>query len=300
MAERNTTTIQEVRDRLTGLLADWGAELSSLLKELEEKRALAAELEGAGRDDELQALEKRIESQQNLIDTLRVDSEEASKLRKEIRKRDIELERVNAELDSKKELIRALRRDAEAGDRLKAEAKSRDRDLEQLRAELKRAEAKAEQATKELAAVRDAAEGQGREEQSELESLRSELEARKTLIKSLRADQERVATLQASLQEKREIIEELEVSMNRHSDTIAELRRSGDEWKRRYLASLGESSTSTATTSVDVPTLSDTDVRVIEEIEKAANRKPDSTIAVDMRRSLLEARHSATSGPGKK
>lgn len=299
MAERNTTTIEEARERLMGLLADWGTELSLLLKELEEKRALAAELEDAGRDEELHALEKRIESQQNLIDTLRVDSEEASKLRKEIRKKDMELERVNAELDSKKELIRALRRDAEAGDRLKADARSRDRELEQLRADLRRADARTEQATKELAAVRDAAEGLGREEQSELESLRSELEARKMLIKSLRSDQERVATLESSLEEKREIIEELEVSMNRHSDTIAELRRSGDEWKRKYLASMGDNSTSTATTSVDVPTLSDTDVRVIDEIERVASRRLEPTIS-EMRRPLHEARRAVTPVLGEK
>ena len=42
----STATIQGLRDRLTGLLADWGAELASVLKELEEKRARVAELEG--------------------------------------------------------------------------------------------------------------------------------------------------------------------------------------------------------------------------------------------------------------
>ena len=47
----STATIQGLRDRLTGLLADWGSELASVLKELEEKRARVAELEGgaAGR-----------------------------------------------------------------------------------------------------------------------------------------------------------------------------------------------------------------------------------------------------------
>jgi len=34
-----------LRDRLTGLLADWGSELAVVLKELEEKRARVAELE---------------------------------------------------------------------------------------------------------------------------------------------------------------------------------------------------------------------------------------------------------------
>ena len=49
----STPTIQGLRDRLTGLLADWGAELAVILKELEEKRARVAELEAkAGRNGE--------------------------------------------------------------------------------------------------------------------------------------------------------------------------------------------------------------------------------------------------------
>jgi hypothetical protein len=100
--------------------------------------------------------------------------------------------------------------------------------------------------------------------------------------------------LQASLVEKGEIIEQLEASINRHSNTIAELRRSADNWKRKYQAVKGDSPT--ATTSVNLPRLSDTDVRVIEELEKSGNAKPDSTIAIDMRRSLLEARRTAAKG----
>jgi hypothetical protein len=44
---------------------------------------------------------------------------------------------------------------------------------------------------------------------------------------------------------------------------------------------------------VNLPTLSDTDVRVIEHIENAVDNKTESTIAIDMRRSLLEARRTA-------
>ena len=39
-----TATVQIMRDRLTGLLADWGAEVAVVLKELEAKRARVAEL----------------------------------------------------------------------------------------------------------------------------------------------------------------------------------------------------------------------------------------------------------------
>jgi phage shock protein A len=118
------------------------------------------------------------------------------------------------------------------------------------------------------------------------------------MIKSLRADQDRVGNLEASNDEKREIIEQLEASLNRHSNTIIELKRSAEAWKRKYQGVKGHSST--AETSVSLPTLSDTDVRAIEHLEKTVETKNDSTIAIDMRRSLLEARRAAAQGSGEK
>ncbi len=72
------------------------------------------------------------------------------------------------------------------------------------------------------------------------------------------------------------------------------LSRSADAWKRKYQLLQGESGT--ATTSVNLPTLSDTDVRVVEELDKDSKAKPDATIAIDMRRSLLEARRTVAQG----
>ncbi len=42
---RTVTPISTIRERLTGTLADWGADLSALLKELEEERALLQDIE---------------------------------------------------------------------------------------------------------------------------------------------------------------------------------------------------------------------------------------------------------------
>jgi chromosome segregation ATPase len=290
-----TATIQSLRDRLTGLLADWGSELALVLKELEAKRARVAELEGgaAGRAGEIEALKQRIDGQNTLIEALRGDAEEASKLRVEVRNKDLEFERVSSELESKKELVRALRRDTDGAERLKADSRQKERELEELKSKVQRAERQAADATQQVAALREAAESKASEEQTEIDALRAELEARKTVIKSLRADQERAAALQASLEEKREVVEQLEASMNRHSNTIAELRRSVEMWKRKYHAVKGDSPT--ATTSVNLPTLSDTDVRVIEELEKTGTEST-ATIAIDMRRSLLEARRTAAQG----
>jgi chromosome segregation ATPase len=294
------TSISDLRDRLTGLLADWGTEVAEVLKELEEQRARGAEVEAqaAGRSDELDALRQRVEGQNALIEALKGDAEEAALLRAEVRNKDLELERVSSELESKKELVRALRRDADGSERTKGDLKQKDREIEELRAKLQRAERLVAESAGELAMLREAAAGRSEEEASELESLRSELEARKTVIKSLRADQDRVAALQSSLDEKREIIEQLEASISRHSNTIAELRRSADTWKRKYHAVKGDSPT--ATTSINLPSLSDTDVRVIEELENVPASKADATIAIDMRRSLLEARRTVAKAHGEK
>lgn len=294
----STPTIQGLRDRLTGLLADWGAELAVVLKELEEKRARVAELEGGavGRSGELEELRQRVEGQNALIETLRADAEEAQKLRAEVRTRDLEFERVSSELESKKELVRALRRDTDGVDRVRTESR---REVEDLKGKLQRAEAQAAKATAELTALREGSESKNSEDNSELEALRADLEARKSLIKSLRSDQERIAPLQATVQEKQETIAQLEAAMNKNSNIVAELRRSVDNWRRKYLASKGDSPT--ATTSVTFPALSDTDVRIIEQVDKKGGGvNQQATIAIDMRRSLLEARRSGGPKDNKK
>ena len=292
----STPTIQGLRDRLTGLLAVCGAELAGVLKEREEKPARVAELEGAAaKSEEVDQLKQQVDGQTQLIETLRVDAEEAQKLRAEVRTRDLEFERVSSELESKKELVRALRRDTDGVDRVRTESR---REVEELKAKLQKAEAQAKKAAAELATVRETSDSK-KSEEHELEALRADLEARKSLIKSLRSDQERIAPLQATLQEKQEIIAQLEAAMNRHSNTIAELRRSVETWRRKYLALKGDSPT--ATTSVTLPALSDTDVRIIEQVDKKGGGvNQQATIAIDMRRSLLEARRSGPKGHGEK
>ncbi|HLF12271.1 MAG TPA: hypothetical protein VJA26_13775 [Gammaproteobacteria bacterium] len=253
------TPIRTVRDRLTGLFA----ELSVVLKELEEERSRLKELESqaAARDGQLEGLQQRIDGQDALIEALKADAEESSKLRKEVRGKDLEFERVNSELQSKKELIRALRRDVEGVDRLKADAMLKDREIERLKAEVARAERHVEQSAEKLA-------------------------ARTALIESLRADQDRVGALEASLEEKRNVIQELEASINRHASTIAELKLNADEWQRKCEALKGHGSADTSAHPLPAPT-------------GTVETKSDATIAIDMRGSLLEARRTSQ-GRGEK
>ena len=65
-------SISELRSRLNDLLADWGADLSSVLTELEEKRSRVDELEAAAEDqaEKLEALARRVEAQDELIESL--------------------------------------------------------------------------------------------------------------------------------------------------------------------------------------------------------------------------------------
>lgn len=76
--------VDTIRERLTELLAVWGGDISVLLKELEEKRARLEELEAkaAGQSDEVEALNRRIEAQDTLIESLRSEADETAMLLK--------------------------------------------------------------------------------------------------------------------------------------------------------------------------------------------------------------------------
>src|SRR5690606_9917616 len=126
---------------------------------------------------------------EQLIETLKTDAGEIAGLRDALRERELEVERLASELDSKKDLIRALRRDAETADRLKAEAKRKDADVAGLNTELRALHERNAALEAELKHLKDAAAHDEGEQAAELEAMRAELDARKTLIKSLRADQ---------------------------------------------------------------------------------------------------------------
>ena len=73
------TPIRKMRERLTGMLADWGTDFSALLRELEEKRALLEEIEAeaARRSHEVEAVQRKVEAQDTLIEKLKNDGLEA-------------------------------------------------------------------------------------------------------------------------------------------------------------------------------------------------------------------------------
>ncbi|HEY7672535.1 MAG TPA: hypothetical protein VIC71_09985 [Gammaproteobacteria bacterium] len=294
MARQDTTT-DALRERLTALLADWGAEMSMLLRELDDARKQLADQDSktANHGRELKTLEERNRGQAELIETLKGEASSAADLRSEVRAKDLEIERLASEIESKQELVRALRRDAEAADRLKAEAKVKDKEIAGLHKGQRQAEKRIGELNVELDSLRDAAENAGTHEKTELEAVRAELDARKTLIKSLRADADRLAALETRLDEKRDIIAKLEASINKHVETIAELKRSGEIWRRKYQELR---SRDPGATSMEIPALSQTDVAALQQLERTdvAGAAPEHTIAIDMRRPLSEARRKAS------
>jgi DNA repair exonuclease SbcCD ATPase subunit len=297
---RHETTTDALRERLTALLADWGAEMSMLLRELDEARKKSVDQEGSAGNHarEVKMLEERIRGQGELIETLKAEAGSAAELRSEVRAKDLEIERRVSEIESKQELVRALRRDAESVDRLKAEVKLKDKEIAGLHKEQRQAEKRIDELTAELESLRESSESKGSDEKTELEAVRAELDARKTLIKSLRADVDRVAALETHLEEKRDIVAKLEASINKHVETIAELKRSGETWRRKYQEVRGRDP---AATSMEISSLSQTDVAALQQLEATDVPSPsaDHTIAIDMRRPLSEARRKAARNQNK-
>jgi chromosome segregation ATPase len=287
---RHETGIEDLRERLTGLLADWGAEMSMVLRELDEARSKLTETRAASEKhtEQRKSLEDRVAGQTKLIETMKAEATAAADLRGQVRANDLEIERLASDLESKQELVRALRRDGEMAERLKAESKIKDQEIAALQKERRQAEKQIADLSE---ALNDQAESRKDDDVAELEAVRAELEARKTLIKSLRADADRVTALEGRLEEKREIVATLEASINKHAETIADLKRMGDAWRKKYQALRGKNSDST---SAELPVFSDTDFAALQQLESTDVSSPEHTIAIDMRRPLSEARRKAT------
>lgn len=289
------TPIDSLRERLTQLLADWGAEMSMVLKELEDARARLADIEQSSVDheDELSELRQRIVKQDALIDTLKTDAEEAGQLRKTLRAAELETERARAEIESKHDLIKVLRADADKKDALQKSLDKADKDLA--------AERRASEALKErlAAAEQTAASSQG--DKSELAAVRAELDAKTALLETLRADAERAEQLEERLDEKRATIAKLEASLDSQATTIAELKESASR-----TSEVSTDSTVTvdagATTMRAVPELPFSGLDDEEddpEAQAATDMLAERTLAINMRDSLLDARKTQEQGSKK-
>ncbi len=287
-------TIGMIRERLTELLTGWGGDVAMLLDELEEKRARLQELEAASanQSDEVKALNRRVEAQESLIESLRREADETATLRREIHDKNLELEKKRSDIGSKHELIDALRRDAEGIGRLKGDSRAKDQEIARLTREKQQALQHAAEITGKFK-ILTAATLTGIDTAVELEAIRAELDARKSLIESLRGDAERAADLETQLEEKRFVISTLETTIDRHVSSIAELQQSVAASKAQYAAlKLNDSSPASAIAAV-LPELTDADLQAEEVVEDVSGDLKDPTTPVDMRESLLAAEQTA-------
>jgi chromosome segregation ATPase len=287
------TPIGTIRERLSGLLADWGEDFSSLLTELEEKRARLDKLETDTVDNtqKFESLSRQVEAQDTLIESLNLDADEATALRQEIHDRDLELEKKSAEIGSKQELISALRQDTEGIGRLKGDGRVKDQEIARLMIEKGQAEQHAAELTAEFN-ILTASTLTGIDTAAELEAVRAELEARKSVIESLRGDAGRAQALEAQLEEKRDVIAKLEVSVDRHAGSIAELQQTIASWRAKYAALKTQVPSTASITSRVPPGLTGDELQSLDCAEDVSGDLIDATVSVDMRKSLLTAQQA--------
>jgi len=285
MAE-NDLSIESLRDRLTDTLAEWGAQFSVVLTELDHKQSLVEKLRGkaAQHDERVEELERQLEAQSELMGGLQDDIAASNRLRKEIQERDVEMDRLTSELQSKQELISALRSDAETSQHLRDELRTKEQRISELESANRGAREDAQRLAREVEDLTERAQSEI-DSASEVEALRAELDARKSLIQSMRSDLKRLGNMEAELDEKRQVIGKLEDSVDRHAQTIQDMHATIDRLREqsarkpvtRKLLATGET----------LPPLSSADLqRALEDSEV------EHTIAIDMRESLIEARRS--------
>lgn len=285
MATDSSTSIDDHREQLADVLAEWGTRVSELLDDLAAAQARVAEAEAEANRERVEELEHELKSQSDLLTTLESDAREAQSLRAEIYEKDLEMERQISELRSKRELIQALRqegkRQEQKYDDLRKGLEAQNDLCQQLDDSKKQVAALNRQILELEAIQEEAAEGG-----QEAETLKTELEARKMVIKSLRADLDHLKDVDAQLAEKQEVIAGLEATTNRQAETIAELNQTVAQWKRRAMVA---KATPVGETATSLPALTETDVRAL------ANVEVDQTLAIDMKDPLHEARAAARS-----
>jgi chromosome segregation ATPase len=261
-------TFSGLHDRLEALRQEFDAALASLFTELDQAREAVAELKGAEDDQagKLQQAEERIGAQDELIETLNQELQEAKRLRSEIRERELDIERMRSELSSKNELVSAVRE------------------------QTNRATAQIGELQRELAEAREQSADATAMDNAEIVALKAELEARRSMIRNLREDAARAETLESQLDAKRETISMLEESIEQHVHTIADLRKSADAWKLKYMAVKGGPTADSEETLTQQPAFTDTEIEALREFDPNADTDSasDKTLSIDMR-DVLEA-----------
>ena len=240
---KSDPSIDELRKRLTGLLADWETEISTVVRLLDDRKAA-----GAVRPDRSQSLDKS--------QTHDHSAAEQADLQQRIRDRDLALDYVKKKL------------------------KEKDQQFLEFEKEREKSRIRIEELERKLGESGEAAAQPKGGQQAELEAMRAELAARKSLVKSLRADAERGKALEKELAENRKRISNMGESIERHARTIVDLRRNAESWEEKYRRLEASAAKAPA---VRVPSAA---APAAKEAEVDGSR----TIVIDMTESLRAAR----------
>ena len=299
-AEHFMTDLENILDNLNSRLSAMHdgieTEFSALLGEIDQVRRAADQLQSAGDDrvKRLKQLEERTKAQDELVETLTEEAAEVRIFRDEVRERDLEIERLNSELKTKDDLMKELRSQLEEVDQLKAKVGQSEKKVFEQQYELDRQQKALDRAARDVAGLQDELKAESERaadetvvEHAELVALKSELDARKTMVRSLKADAEGAESLGAQLEAKREAINSLECAIDQHVETISELRHSVDAWKAKYKAAKGEKFEDYDQTMTELPTFAASEA---DELKNSQQKPSDQTVAIDMRESLALAR----------
>lgn len=153
------------------------------------------------------------------------------------------------------------------------------------------ARARIEELEKRLSEREKPAESHNDGQQAEVEAMRSELAARKSLVKSLRSDAERAKALEKELAQNRQAIAAMKQSIESDARTIAELRLRSRSWERKYRR-LAEEKSREPSTESDNYTYSDvfTDTGVAMFLDETTHVDGTHTVVIDMTEPLRKAR----------
>lgn len=241
--------IDDLRERLSGLLADWETEISAVIRALE-----GQQVQAATHAAEVKALANQVT--------------EIKKLRQQVRDRDVAL------------------------DHLKRRSKDRDQRLAELERELQKARALIAELEQKVGAMDKAAPQQKDTPHAEVEAMRAELAARKSLVKTLRSDAERGKALEKEVTQNRQVIATMKESIERDAKTIAELRLSSNSWERKYrkLAEAGHDESARASGTFADSDIFLTDTAVGMFIDDSKEIDGGHTVVIDMTEPLREAR----------
>ncbi len=242
------TPTTRIRERLAELLAEWGAEFSSVLEDLETTRRTVAE-----RDARIAELMAELDGRERDADEIEQLREQQAARDAAIAERDAELADLREQLHEQRTAQDQLLEKLAVAEQARQESQHKEAELARMKRQKKQADDHVNELLEQVRLLREAADEEASGGATEIAALQAELDARKTLVRSLRADADRTKALETLLDEKKAIIETLEASINRNADTIAELKRSTEYWKAKYRNAYGDFGATTTITRSAVP-----------------------------------------------